>query len=100
MQVYQLSAVNRRIISPVAPILFNDPSEDFGTVLDFLENLEKLRLIGSIEKLHKSNVTINSLNFDMSPFKRLKYLEVCCMDIRVDSLPYLCHPCLSATNTY
>ncbi|BHF73842.1 hypothetical protein SprV_0401692600 [Sparganum proliferum] len=43
MKVYQLSAVNRRIISPVAPILFNEPKEDFGHVLDFLGSLEKLR---------------------------------------------------------
>lgn len=82
MQVYQLSAVNRRVISPVAPILFNNPNEDFGHVLDFLGNVEKLRLIGSIEKLHKSNVTINSLNFDMSPFKRLKYLELINVELK------------------
>ncbi|BHF73829.1 hypothetical protein SprV_0401691300 [Sparganum proliferum] len=82
MKVYQLSAVNRRIISPVAPILFNEPKEDFGHVLDFLGSLEKLRLIGSIEKLHKSNVTINSLNFDMSPFKRLKYLELINVELK------------------
>ncbi|VDL93827.1 unnamed protein product, partial [Schistocephalus solidus] len=87
MQVYQLSAVNRRVISPVAPILSSvfPPARPlcapsllyvpFASFRDF-------QLIGSIEKLHKSNVTINSLNFDMSPFKRLKYLELINVELK------------------
>uniref|UniRef100_A0A0R3SI59 Nischarin n=1 Tax=Hymenolepis diminuta TaxID=6216 RepID=A0A0R3SI59_HYMDI len=39
-------------------------------------------LYGSLEKLHNSNIAINSLTFDLSPFKSLDYLELSNVEMR------------------
>uniref|UniRef100_A0A5K3EJB2 PX domain-containing protein n=1 Tax=Mesocestoides corti TaxID=53468 RepID=A0A5K3EJB2_MESCO len=40
------------------------------------------KLLGSLDKLHKSNIAINTLTFDMSPFRGLQFLELNNVDLR------------------
>ncbi|VDK20880.1 unnamed protein product [Taenia asiatica] len=81
MNVYQVSAINQRMRSPVSENLFNRPDEDFGYVVKFISQIRRLKLFGSLEKIHKSNIAINALTFDMSPFRSLEYLELNNVDL-------------------
>ncbi|KAL5108936.1 Splicing factor 45 [Taenia crassiceps] len=81
MNVYQVSAINQRMRSPVSENLFNRVDEDFGYVVKFISQIRRLKLFGSLEKIHKSNIAINALTFDMSSFRSLEYLELNNVDL-------------------
>nr|CDS30663.1 nischarin [Hymenolepis microstoma] len=75
--VHQLHSINVRMQSPVSRNIYNHSDEDFSSVTDFISQVKQLKLYVSMEKLHNSNIAINSLTFDLSPFKSLDYLELC-----------------------
>ncbi|KAH9284489.1 Nischarin [Echinococcus granulosus] len=81
MNVYQVSAINKRMGSPVSKNLYNRADEDFGTVVEFISRIRRLKLFGSLDKIYKSSIAINTLIFDMSPFRSLEYLELNNVDL-------------------
>lgn len=54
----------------------NNPKQDIAHLVEFITQLQHLKVIGSTKFFEDSNIVPNSLSFDLSLFKYLDMLEV------------------------
>uniref|UniRef100_A0A1I8I8V8 PX domain-containing protein n=1 Tax=Macrostomum lignano TaxID=282301 RepID=A0A1I8I8V8_9PLAT len=75
--ILQLYAINQRMRLPAPTCeLGSSFKSDFGHLLDFISQLETVKLTGSNRRYDRSNLVPNSLHYDLSPFKRLLRLQL------------------------
>uniref|UniRef100_A0A1I8GPU4 PX domain-containing protein n=1 Tax=Macrostomum lignano TaxID=282301 RepID=A0A1I8GPU4_9PLAT len=60
----------------IAAELGSSFKSDFGHLLDFISQLESVKLTGSDRRYGRSNLVPDSLHYDLSPFKRLLRLQL------------------------
>ncbi|PAA94280.1 hypothetical protein BOX15_Mlig002067g2, partial [Macrostomum lignano] len=75
--ILQLYAINQRMRLPAPTCeLGSSFKSDFGHLLDFISQLESVKLTGSDRRYGRSNLVPDSLHYDLSPFKRLLRLQL------------------------
>lgn len=72
----QLHAISSRLKLPEPTCTSSNTKQDFGHILDFVTHLKFLKVVGSKNMVGSSNISMNSLKYDLNMFKNLQYLVV------------------------
>ncbi len=76
MTPMQLYAITERLKLALPTCSADDVRSDIGHIMDFINKLKLMRIVGSRNKLGSSSRTVDQLAFDLSRFNSLEYLQI------------------------